>query len=568
MKVLVIGLDGASLDLLLPWVRSGHLPGFARLIEGGCFGTLESVPNQRSAAAWTSIQTGKNPGRHGIFEFYERVPNTYDIQFVNARTRDGKSFFKIASDAGKQVVVINVPMTYPAEELNGVMLAGLDAPGKQSKGFCHPPELIKELEEEIGPYTIEPGIVGRIVNGEIEKAAQLLFEGIESRKRTSRVLMKNYPWDVFVTIFRSTDAAHHCFWKFHDPNHPQFDPTEAGKYGDVILNAYRQIDQFVEETLEGLDSETLLLVISDHGCGPKHPASNQLNSWLESLGFLVYEKQETGSEDRLTRLLGEAYKWVIAKTPRYIKERLWRAFPALRDRVQSRLCFAGIDWSRTRAFSDTLFPNICINVRGREPLGIVDPGDEYDRVCREITDALHECRDEISGERIVEKVFHRQEIYTGPHVDKAPDLLVRWREDIAIHGIQLPVTSGSEDTETRTKTPFVPGEDYRFISGDHRLNGILLSRNPKKSLGGYELKKASLVDIAPTAIYALGLPVPDDMDGKVLTELFDEAHLRAHPIRSVKSETTSSPGPSDGQDYAEQDEDTIRERLRGLGYLE
>ena len=438
MKVLVIGLDGASLDLLLPWVRSGHLPGFARLIEGGCFGTLESVPNQRSAAAWTSMQTGKNPGKHGIFEFYERVPNTYDIQFVNARTRDGKSFFQIASEAGKQVVVMNVPMTYPAEELNGAMLAGLDSPGKQSKGFCYPPGLIKELEGQIGPYIIEPGIVGRIVNGEIEKAVQLLFEEIESKKRASRFLMEKYPWDVFVTIFRSTDAAHHCFWKFHDPNHPQFDRTEAEKYGDVILNTYRKIDQFVEETLENVDKETLVLVISDHGCGPKHPASNQLNLWLESLGLLVYETEEAGSADTLTRLLGGIYKGVIAKTPRRIKEDLWRIFPSLRDRVQSRLCFAGIDWRRTRAFSDTLFPNICINVRGREPLGIVDPGDEYDRVCSEITDALLECRDEVSGERIVEKVSHRQEIYTGPYVDKAPDLLVRWREDIPIHGIQLP----------------------------------------------------------------------------------------------------------------------------------
>ena len=227
MKVFIFGLDGASLDLLLPWIDAGHLPGFARLISEGSYGTLESVPNQRSAAAWTSFQTGKNPGKHGILEFYDRIPNTYDIRFVNARTREGSSFFRIASDAGKRMSVINVPMSYPAEEINGTFLAGLDAPGVNSRGFSYPPALIREVEEAVGSYVIEPGMTGCIVNGEVDKAADLLFEEIECKKRTSRYLMKKAPWDLFVTIFRSTDAVHHCFWKYHDPTHPQHDPVEA-----------------------------------------------------------------------------------------------------------------------------------------------------------------------------------------------------------------------------------------------------------------------------------------------------------------------------------------------------
>ena len=573
MKVLIIGLDGASLDLLLPWVEAGHLPGFARLIEGGGFGLLESVPNQRSAAAWTSFQTGKNPGKHGIFEFYDRVQDTYDIEFVNARTRDGKSFFKIASEAGKCVVVVNVPMTYPAEEVKGAMLAGLDAPGKKSKGFSHPPELIDDLQAQIGEYIIEPGVIGRIVNGETDKAVRLLFEEIESKKRASHHLMKEYPWDLFVTVFRSTDAAHHGFWKYHDAHHPHYSSSEAEKYGDVILNTYKQIDAFVGETLDSVDTaETLVLVVSDHGCGPKHPASNQINLWLESQGFLAYEGKQTWSVNVFTRLLAGIYSWTVAKTPRRTKEYLWRVFPDLRGRAQARLCFSGIDWNRTRAFSDTLFPNISINVRGREPLGIVEPGKEYERICTEITEALLECRDEASGEPIVDKVLHREATYTGPYVDKAPDLLIRWREDVPISGIRIPQKNGTRSaSETaRGGTPFIPGEDYRFISGDHRLNGILLFRNTRKKPGGCFLNKASLMDIAPTVLHALGLPIPDDMDGGVLTELFDDAYLQSHPVRFVRSETRtpSAPPTSDGRDYTAEEAEKVKERLRGLGYIE
>ncbi len=572
MKVMIIGLDGAALDMLVPWMDAGELPGLSRLMREGGSGPLESVPNMRSAAAWTSFQTGKNPGKHGILEFYERIPNTYDIRFVSGRTRDGESFFKIASEAGKCVAVMNVPMTYPADEVNGALIAGLDAPGKKSQGFSWPPDLLRDLEAQAGEYVLEPGLTGCIVNGEMDKAVELLFQEIESKKAASRYLMKTVPWDLFVTVFRSTDAVHHCFWKYYDSQHPQHEKDEAARYGDVMLRTYQAIDAFILEALENLDSETMVLVVSDHGCGPKHPASNQINSLLEAHGFLGYESGGAGSGGALTRLLGGLYKWTIAKTPRGTKELLWRLFPAFRDRVQSRLCFAGIDWSRTRAFSDTLFPAIWINVKGREPCGIVEPGEAYDRVCAEIKEAVMKCRDAETGEPIVQEVLHRDEIYSGPYVDKAPDLLIRWREDIPIQGIKLPEqdVSRSAQAAERAVAPFIPGEDYRVISGDHQLNGVLLFRGPGGNGGeGKRIQDASLMDIAPTVLYALGLPVPDDMDGKVLNGLFSEGYQRDNPVRKVKADTRAAQAPSGEKDYQdEQEEEKIKERLRGLGYLE
>jgi predicted AlkP superfamily phosphohydrolase/phosphomutase len=209
-------------------------------------------------------------------------------------------------------------------------------------------------------------------------------------------------------------------------------------------------------------------------------------------------------------------------------------------------------------------------VKGREPCGIVDPGDEYEEICSRLTEELLSCRDELSGEPIVEKVLHRRDIYAGPYVDKAPDLLVRWREDIPICGIKIPRHANSMQARAieRASTPFVPGEDYRIISGDHRLNGILFYVNPAKSSKGCHLENASLVDIAPTVLYALGLPVPDVMDGKVITSLFDEAYLHSHPINSIQSGFQAASRRPDEKDYSEEDEEKVKERLRSLGYVE
>jgi predicted AlkP superfamily phosphohydrolase/phosphomutase len=426
------------------------------------------------------------------------------------------------------------------------------------------------VEARTGKYVIEPGLTGCIVNGEWDKAVRLLFEEIECKARVTRFLMEKYPWDLLVTVFRSTDAVHHCFWKYHDPGHPQFDPEMAKRYGDVILKAYQRIDGFLQEILIGLDQDTLVLVVSDHGCGPKHPASNQLNLWLQSSGYLAYEKIRSEGRAEWTRLLAGVYRWTIAKTPRRAKEVLWRSLPGLRDRVQSRLCFSGIDWARTRAFSDSLFPNIWMNVKGRDPLGIVSPNKEYEDLCAELAARLSGCRDETSGESIVDNVFHRNDIYAGPHADKAPDLLVRWREDIPIHGLSLPLDSsaGRGTSMQGSGRPFIPGEDYQVISGDHRLNGLLLCRNPGQPPGGRLAHRATIMDVAPTVLYALGVPIPEEMDGKVLTALFGEGSFILRPPVLKKSAEAGRGLPKGEGDYDGKDEESIRQRLRSLGYLE
>jgi predicted AlkP superfamily phosphohydrolase/phosphomutase len=562
-KFFILGLDGATFDIIDRMIPEGRLPAFARMKEEGVFGRLESVANQRSAAAWTSFQTGTKPCKHGIFEFYDTIPETYNLEFVHAGSRVGQSIWNILSGKGRKVGVINVPMSYPAERVDGFLIAGIDCPSVRSKGFTWPRELAGELRRMAGPYMIEPGLTGAMVGGRVREAVDMIGIDLDQKMNTARHLMKTRPWDVFVVVLRSLDAVQHSFWKYMDSLHPDHDRRKAEEFGGVIDNTYSKIDSFLGELIESLDKNTTLLVMSDHGFGRKHAATGQLNQWLESRRHLTCRKPGGGSRG----LLGRLHKTAVGLTSRRMKERLWNAFPSLRDNVQSRLCFANIDWKGTRAYSDSLFANVRVNLKGRERDGVVNPGAEYDSLVAHLVGGLAGLRDSKSGEKIVSDVLLGEAIYEGPHRGKAPDILIRWREDIVISGIAIE----NRDRLRSPATPPIPGEDHRIISGDHHLHGVFLARGPDLR-NGVEIDGAGIIDLAPTILHGLDLPVPDDMDGRVLEAIFLPGFSAAGKVRLEKTafrDDRRREGNSAGIDaYGTDEKAEIRKRLKSLGYVE
>ncbi|MFN2164815.1 MAG: alkaline phosphatase family protein, partial [Anaerolineae bacterium] len=353
-RLLIVGLDGATFDLIRPWAAASELPNIARLMAEGTSAALRSVPNQNSAPAWSSYATGKNPGKHGIYYFNERIAGTYSTRYLNGSFRQGESWWMIASRGGKRVAVVNVPMTFPAEPVNGVMLAGLDAPGMDSPGFSYPSELIKDLQARLGPYVVEPGLPSFMKMGRRDLAVKALFDAADKRAAYARHLLTTQSWDVFHVTFTAPDNAHHFFWKDMDPSHPEHDPAEAAIYGDTIRQVYQRMDAIVGE-LAALAPDAAVMLMSDHGGGFNQRGAEYLNDWLASLGFLHTVAEQPAIAGRLRQAAAAPLRWgyelLDHSLSRPAKLRLVRLLPGVREQMETMLAFGDIDWSRTQAYA-------------------------------------------------------------------------------------------------------------------------------------------------------------------------------------------------------------------------
>jgi len=547
-KVIVIGIDGASPDLLLPWIDRGMLPNFQKIRQNGGFGRLNSVPNQRSAAAWSSFITGVNPGKHGIFEFYERVPGSHNIRFTQSTLRDGISFWKYLSDKGKTVIVVNVPMTYPAEEVRGCLVSGLDAPGKNSPGFTYPDKLLREIEQEVGPYVQEPGVTSLVVAGQNGEALRKIIESVRQRGKTVRYLMSRYDWDTVVVVFRETDPAQHCFWQY-------IGKKESG-FENAVLEVYQEIDREMGKILDSAGDECRVLIMSDHGFGSRQHGNGCLNQWLHEAGFLKFRKDNRGMSP--SGVLKSSYQFLEKILNRRIKEKLFGLVPGLISKVHSKVFFAAIDWENTVAYADNIMPVIWINTAGISPGSSIQK-EKYWKVVSDLKSLLLEkCLEGATGRKVVEWVKHRDEIYSGPHVNKAPDLLIKWKDSENITGLRY----GEEGQPIH---PRYPTREFTVISGDHRPLGIFMAAG-KGIKKHYEVHGLNIVDVTATAIYLNQLHLPEYIEGRVPEHLFEDDLLASNPVKTEQCEV--SPKATELSEYSQEEESELKERLRGLGYLE
>ncbi len=567
-RLVIIGLDGATFDLIHPWIAAGDLPNLQRLMAEGSWGPLESVVHPFTAQAWTSLVTGTQQGKHRVFDFWERDFNTYGFRLMNASHRALPALWNLLSQAGKDVIVVNVPQTYPPEPVRGVMVSGRDTPGL-STTYTYPPELKLELDRASStPYVIVPNDWLWTQRGRPDLARAELLREADVRFDATLHLMDTRPWDMVFFVVSATDGAAHFFWKYHDPNHPLYNPAEAALYGDTIREVYRRCDQRIGELLQRIESmsDVNVLVVSDHGQGPLGPQAVHLNLWLASQGMLEFRTSRNNQAtlgERTAIVASHAVqrgkRWLYRQVGFQTLTKLRAWWPdSLRTRLGAETFFPGVNWYNTRAFSEELRGNIWINLAGRDPHGIVQPGAEYEALRDQIIAALPELTDAATGARPIRRVWRREELFHGPYLERFPDLIVEaeYADVFKPHGAY----QGAD--AARQLTPAELGQIW--ITGCHRSNGIFIAWGPDARPGG-QVQGAALIDIAPTALHLLGQPVPVEMDGHVLTKaLIGPA---AGPVRAATLAELGFAGAGAEVSFSDAEEEYVRERLAGLGYL-
>ena len=439
---------------------------------------------------------------------------------------------------------MNVPVTYPPAPVNGFVIGGMLSP--MSGNFTYPSDLLDRYANQLNPYRIAPQVQYKEGN-ETEFVADLL-EVVERRGEYALQLMADYPYDFLMFHFQATDWIQHAFWKFIDPTHPRYDPQAAARFGPAIKQIYRRVDDFIGQMLDRLTDDTTVIVLSDHGFGPLHHVVN-LNLFLLEQGLLQLKRGAwTRLKTGLFRAgLTPASIWHLIERAG-LQNYVWQVSKSTRNQVVSKfLSFDDVDWSRTLAYSIGHVGQIYINLRGREPEGIVEPGEEYKAVLERVTEALQNLRHPQTGQPLVDKVIPGAQAAHGPYASQSPDL------HLVLDGyraIVFPLFA----TDNRIVTRQIRGD-----SGGHRLHGIFIARG-EAVRSGETVKDARILDLAPTILYTMGLPVPDDMDGRVLSE----ALTLTRPVEyepTAKAETEAEAGLS-AEETAE-----VEERLRSLGYL-
>jgi len=564
-KVLIVGLDSATFDLARPWIDEGKLPSLAALMKNGAWGRLASVVPPITPPAWTSFMTGKNPGKHGIFHFLEASPGRYGLRYLNAGSRRAKTIWRILSDAGYAVGTINIPFTYPPEQLSGFQISGMDTPSEKSS-FIYPPELRSELEGLLGRFKLDLRYLGYMTTDPRRHEVLAEMEKLDRQwLGASLYLMRKHPADVVMVTFMSIDTAQHYFWQYMDRNHHLHDSAAAKHFGDAILRVYQRLDDAIGQLLKETSSGTSVFIVSDHGGGPTSDRVVYLNRYLAQLGLLYYREDKSSALEKLGKKIVRG-SYTLLRNALSSRQKSFLAYklPALRKRFETAFTsFSQIDWTRTKAYCSEVLaspPSIWINLKGVKPSGIVEQG-EYASLLEFIRSKLRELKDPRTNEPVIKRIFRRDEIFHGPFSNEAADLILDWWEESEFS------TSPSfpEDTER----PAVeicerkPSKGSEW-GGTHRRDGILIAQGKpfKKST---EIHGAQLIDLAPTLLYLLGQPVPEDMDGLVLRDLFEPAFLLQNPTRSGGSADFEG---GQAAQYSEEEAAIVEERLAALGYIE
>lgn len=556
-KTLLVGLDAADWRFLQPLLERGDLPCLRRLMENGATGRLQSTMPPWTPAAWASISTGTNPGKHGVYDFLRVDTSTYDRTVLHAGHRDGRPFWAYLNDAGLRVGLVNIPFTYPPEPLDGFVLVGFGTP-EEAAELAYPAEALETVRQAVGPY--RPVVPASLLKRGEETAILEAERAHESQQvEAACLLARDCDVDVLVINLMLLDHV----------NHKAASMT-------TVQEAIRGMDAHLGRLVEGFQPDNVL-VISDHGAR-RLKGNFLLHAWLVDHGYKV-ARARTPAQQR------KALNWLLAQwlhdrgfRPGFIEKaarrclvslmlagnwpgqgRLWRtlerSYPFARDYLRWS---DGVDTRRTPLIPGSPYSGLLyLNLRGRWPEGWMSPAEAEDlreRLARDLADV----RDPDTGAPVVSRVHTKESLYHGPHMASGPDLILdSYDEAWNVQANYYPVRARS------LQGKYLLANSSEF--GAHSREGIFVfAGEPFRR--GEVTTESTVMDVPATLLYLHGVPIPEDFDGRPLLEAFTEAFAAAHPVEHQPPVPYHRPMGDPA--YTREEEGALAQHLRALGYLD
>ncbi len=491
-KVIFIGLDGATWDILKKNIKNGRLKTFKTLTEKGVIGKLKSTIPPISPSAWTSIFTGVNPGKHGIYGFVREDKSSHFLVPISSKDRKCDPIWRIVSKHGKRVIALNIPFSYPPDKVNGIMSSGLGTPSINSN-FVYPESYREFIIKKFPDFDID--FDEETLADNLSKLLNKIRKVTIAEIDLCKYLLENEEWDLFIFVFRALDVVQHFFW----------DKPE------VLAEFYELFDsllRYIVDNIVDKNENVLLFISSDHGFNELHTLV-YVNNWLESLGLFKYKRKS--KKRKITRVINaekiqkimlklrlKRLVWIL-KRKKFLKF-LLKIIPS-----ESVEYIYNIDWTQTKAYFSEASYGIHINTSS-----VIDK-EEYERIRKYIIKESDRLVNPNNNEKIVKKVYRKEDLYRGKYAKEGPDIVLLKREGYRFVGGYN--TEGNIFVKSLRET------------GDHNEgNGILIAYG-KELKKGYVLKNVNVYDIFPTILRVLQLPIPSYVDGRVLKEIFHESSI-------------------------------------------
>ena len=502
----LIGLDAMEWSLVRQWTTQGKLPAFSRLLETGAHGVLSSPAAQLPDTVWPCLYTGTNPGKHERYYYFQYDPQAQDLRRIPDEVLRGTPFWGYLSQAGHRCAIVDVPKFPLSRILKGTQLANWGSHATHTPRSTHPASLLADIRSRFGDFPVQGCDTTDTTPQALLRLRQLVLDGVRSHGQLFRWFMGSGEWDVFFAVFSAPHCiGHHC-WHGLDASHPRHDEARQHGLTSAVEEVYQAIDREIGEMLDMVGPGTRVMLFAAHGMGPLCHGSWNLQQILDLLGYGHPVGRKTPIDSRWEGARN-FLRTLRVMMPGAMQFKIANLLPqAIYDELLFRLNAGRRQWKGCRAFvvpNNDSVGSIRINVKGRDKNGIVEPGEEYRQLCKQIAADLQELTDPVSGKPIISRITMTQDQFHGPFLDGLPDLTVLWDQSFwwsSVHSSSL----GSLT---------IPVQDRR--TGSHRPDGFLLVAGPGVP-AGTPLTNCSIYDIAPTILATAGIPVPNHMDGRPL----------------------------------------------------